>query len=68
MEDLIQKIKDNRIILLTNLRNDDTSSLFGRLAIIRETEGLVKTALNLGIKSPEIYRTLKVLGIDTIET
>ncbi len=67
-EKIIQKIKDNRIILTTNLRNDECSSLFGRLSIIRETENLIKTALNLGIESPEINQTLRILGFDVIET
>ncbi len=66
-EELIQKIKNNKIILTTTLRNDEASSLFGRLAILRETKELIKIALDLGIKSPEINQTLKVLGLDTIE-
>jgi hypothetical protein len=67
-EELLQTIRNNRIILTTHLRNDEASSLFSRLAIIRETEELIKIALNLGIKSPEIDTTLRVLGFDTIET
>ena len=67
-EELLQTIRNNRIILTTQLRNDEASSLFSRLAIIRETEELIKIALNLGIKSPEIDTTLRVLGFDTIET
>jgi len=67
-EKLIQTIKNNRIILTTDLRNDEASSLFGRLVIIKETEELVKMALALGIKSPEINQTLSILGINTIET
>jgi DNA-binding phage protein len=66
-DELIETIKNNRIMLTTNLRNDETSSLFGRLAIIRETKELIKIALNLGIKSPEITKTLKILGADEIE-
>lgn len=64
---MIETIKNNRIMLTTNLRNDETSSLFGRLAIIRETKELIKIALNLGIESPEITKTLKILGADEIE-
>ncbi|MCX6821671.1 MAG: hypothetical protein NTW30_02725 [Candidatus Aenigmarchaeota archaeon] len=67
-EELLQTIRNNRIILTTHLRNDEACSLFSRLAIIRETEELIKIALNLGIKSPEIDTTLRVLGFDTIET
>ncbi|MDI6826706.1 MAG: hypothetical protein QMD36_06025 [Candidatus Aenigmarchaeota archaeon] len=67
-EQLIQAIKNNRLLLSTTFRNDEASSLFGRLAIIRETKELTKIALSSGIKSPEIFRTLRVLGIDTIET
>jgi hypothetical protein len=67
-EKLIQTIRNNRIILTTNLRNDEASSLFGRLAIIRETKELIKIALDLGIKSPEINQTLRILGINIIET
>lgn len=64
---MIETIKNNRIMLTTNLRNDEASSLFGRLAIIRETKELIKIALNLGIESPEITKTLKILGADEIE-
>jgi DNA polymerase III delta prime subunit len=67
-EKLIEKIKNNRIILTTNLRNDDGSPLSIRLATIRETKELIKIALNLGIESPEINCTLRILGIDTIDT
>jgi DNA-binding phage protein len=66
-DELIETIKNNRIMLTTNLRNDEASSLFGRLAIIRETKELIKIALNLGIESPEITKTLKILGADEIE-
>jgi len=67
-EELIKNIKNNRIILTTSLRNDEASPLFNRLAIIRETENLIKIALNLGIESPEISSTLKILGFEQIET
>jgi len=67
-EKLIQTIKNNRVILTTNLRNDEGCSLFGRLAVIRETKDLIKIALALGIENPEINQTLKILGMNTIET
>jgi hypothetical protein len=66
-DELIETIKNNRIMLTTNLRNDEACSLFGRLAIIRETKKLIKIALNLGIESPEITKTLNILGADEIE-
>jgi len=61
-------IKNNGIMLITALRNDEASSLFRRLAMIRETKELIKIALDLGIKSPEIIKAMKILGIETIET
>ena len=67
-EKLIQTIKNNRIMLITDLRNDEASSLFRRLAILRETKELIKIALALGVESPEIAQTLKILGSSAIET
>lgn len=63
---LIQRIK-NRIILTTNLRNDENSYLFSRLAILKETKELIKIALDLGIKDHVINQALRLLELDTIE-
>lgn len=67
-EELIQMIKNNRILLTTTHRNDEASSLFHRLTILRETKELVKIALALGLESPEIDKTLKILGVEETET
>jgi DNA-binding phage protein len=66
-EQLVETIKNNMLLLSTTLRNDEASSLYGRLAIIRKTKELARIALNLGIKSPEVSRTLRMLGIELIE-
>jgi hypothetical protein len=65
-EQLIQVIKNNGLKLTTSLRNDDASPLVRRLNILRETRELTRIALSLGIKSPEINRTMRILGINDI--
>lgn len=66
-EQLVQVIKNNRIKLITSHRNDDTSSLVGRFALLRKTRELTEVAIKCGIGGPEIYRTLRILGIDQID-
>ena len=49
-------------MLCTELRNDEASPLITRLNTIKETKDLTEIALNLGLKSSEITRTLRLLN------
>jgi len=64
-EDLVNEIKLNGNLLMTNFRNDEgsASSLF-RINLLQKTKVLIEEAIKDGIEDPEVFRTAKILGYE----